>query len=70
MTRAPVPLVQNEEGRPLAVVCAASVLAADFASLGSECKSVVNFGADWLHVDVMVRRPFLASTCYLEMLYV
>ncbi len=32
---------------------APSILAADFAKLGSEAKRVEDSGADWLHVDVM-----------------
>lgn len=30
-----------------------SILAADFANLGRDCKKVVDGGAPWLHIDVM-----------------
>ncbi len=32
---------------------APSILSADFANLESEIKKIENFGADWIHVDVM-----------------
>jgi ribulose-phosphate 3-epimerase len=32
---------------------AASILAADFAALGAECRAIEDQGADWVHVDVM-----------------
>lgn len=32
---------------------APSILAADFARLGEEVRSVINAGADWIHFDVM-----------------
>lgn len=34
---------------------APSMLSSDFASLGSEAARMVSNGADWLHMDVMVR---------------
>lgn len=30
-----------------------SLLSCDFAKLGIECDEMMEFGADWLHVDVM-----------------
>jgi len=32
---------------------AASILAADFAAFGAECRAIEDAGADWIHVDVM-----------------
>lgn len=32
---------------------APSILAADFAAFGTECRAVEDAGADWIHVDVM-----------------
>ena len=32
---------------------APSILAADFADFGAECRAVMEQGADWVHVDVM-----------------
>jgi ribulose-phosphate 3-epimerase len=35
------------------VTIAPSILAADFADFGAECRAVTAAGADWVHVDVM-----------------
>ena len=32
---------------------APSILSADFAAFGAECRAVEEQGADWVHVDVM-----------------
>lgn len=37
---------------PKAII-APSILSADFAQLGAECKKTMEQGADWLHVDIM-----------------
>jgi len=32
---------------------APSILAGDFANLATDCNKVIDYGADWLHVDIM-----------------
>ena len=36
-----------------AIKIAPSILAADFANFGAECRAVEDQGADWVHIDVM-----------------
>ena len=55
----PLPTRSDGKDRP-ATVIAPSILSADFAHLAGECQKVIDLGADWLHVDVMVR-----AQCYL-----
>ena len=38
---------------PKPLMIAPSILAADFANFGAECRAVEAHGADWVHVDVM-----------------
>jgi len=33
---------------------APSMLSSDFANLASEANRMINYGADWLHMDIMV----------------
>ena len=35
------------------ILIAPSILAADFANFGAECRAIEDQGADWVHVDVM-----------------
>lgn len=35
------------------ILIAPSILAADFAALGAECRAIEDAGADWVHLDVM-----------------
>lgn len=34
-------------------IIAPSILSADFADLGAECRKMMNFGSSWLHIDIM-----------------
>ena len=48
-----LPAVASGRDRPQAAI-SPSILSSDFARLADECKRMVDLGADWLHVDVMV----------------
>jgi pentose-5-phosphate-3-epimerase len=37
---------------------APSMLSSDFANLASEAHRMINYGADWLHMDIMVLRYY------------
>lgn len=50
ITNSTPPLFSQERGSPLV---APSILSADFAMMGKECKAVLEQGADLLHLDVM-----------------
>ena len=39
--------------QPRPILIAPSILAADFADFGAECRAIEAQGADWVHVDVM-----------------
>lgn len=34
-------------------IIAPSILSADFAVLGAECRKAIDWEADWLHIDIM-----------------
>jgi len=51
VTRTPIDNLLTQSGCP--VLVAPSILSADFARLGEECREVLAAGADLLHVDVM-----------------
>jgi ribulose-phosphate 3-epimerase len=45
--------IDDQTGFDRKVLIAPSILSADFAELGAECRAVEDQGADWVHVDVM-----------------
>ena len=38
----------------LKAIIAPSILSADFANLAEETRKVISYGAQWIHVDIMV----------------
>jgi hypothetical protein len=54
----PKPMVARD--RPATIV-SPSILAADFSALADECRRIIQLGADWLHIDVMVRQSTPAA---------
>lgn len=44
----------GEEQNPPPSIISPSILSADFANLAQECRQIIDQGADWLHVDIMV----------------
>lgn len=40
---------------PIRAIICPSMLSCDFARLAEEAQRMLNLGADWLHMDVMVR---------------
>ena len=53
MSTLPKPVRNKFTTPPKATLAAPSVLAADFAALGEDCRGVMGEGADLLHVDIM-----------------
>jgi ribulose-phosphate 3-epimerase len=53
ITRYPWAKLENVMPFDRAVKIAPSILAADFAAFGAECRAVEDAGADWVHIDVM-----------------
>lgn len=43
------------------VKIAPSMLSGDFARLAEESNRMLSFGADWLHLDVMVRNSMFVA---------
>ena len=37
----------------MAILVAPSILSADFCNLQRDCELMLEYGADWLHVDIM-----------------
>lgn len=45
--------------RKIKALVGPSILASDFANLQSECQSVLDYGVDFLHIDIMDGYMFL-----------
>lgn len=59
-------IVPEGRDRPKTVI-SPSILSSDFVRLAEECRRMLDLGADWLHVDVMVR--LCSSACGDEFIY-
>lgn len=52
-SRVALPTKEAAKDRPPTIICP-SMLSSDFARLAEESRRMVDLGADWLHLDVMV----------------
>ena len=45
--------MNDPKNEKLQSIIAPSILSCDFSNLESECKALLEYGVDWLHLDVM-----------------